>query len=119
MSNIIFMIAKDLISESIPVVKTSDTGNDAINWMEVHRVSHLPIVNNEVFLGLISDTDIYDNNCGDEPIGNHNLSLVRPYVFENQHIFEIIDLVAKLSITVVPVLDVDKNIWVALLCLSL
>lgn len=103
------MIAKDLISESVPVVKTSDTGSDAIAWMEMHRVSHLPIVNNEEFLGLISDTDIYDNNCSDEPLGNHNLSLVRPYVYENQHIFEVIDLVAKLNITVVPVLDVDKK----------
>ncbi|MDD2385624.1 MAG: CBS domain-containing protein [Bacteroidales bacterium] len=103
------MIAKQLISDAIPVVKTSDTGNNALQWMEIHRVSHLPIVNNEEFLGLISDTDIYDNNCGDDPIGNHNLSLVRPFVFENQHIFEIMDLCAKMKLTIVPVLDVDKN----------
>ncbi len=103
------MIAKQLISDAIPVVKTSDTGNNALQWMETHRVSHLPIVNNEEFLGLISDTDIYDNNCGDDPIGNHNLSLVRPFVFENQHIFEIMDLCAKMKLTIVPVLDVDKN----------
>ncbi|MDD2634655.1 MAG: CBS domain-containing protein [Bacteroidales bacterium] len=103
------MIAKHLISDSIPVVKTSDTGNIALQWMETHRVSHLPIVNNEEFLGLISDTDIYDNNCGEEPIGNHNLSLVRPFVFENQHIFEIMDLCAKMNLTIIPVLDADKN----------
>jgi predicted transcriptional regulator len=102
------MIAKDLIVDSIPVVKTSDTGNKALTWMEMHRVSHLPIVNNEEFLGLISDTDIYDNNCSDEPLGNHNLSLVRPYIYENQHIFEVIDIVAKLGISVIPVLDSSK-----------
>ena len=77
--------------------------------METHRVSHLPIVNNQEFLGLISDTDIYDNNCGEDPIGNHNLSLVRPYVFENQHIFEIMDLCAKMKLSVIPVLDTNKN----------
>lgn len=103
------MIAKDLIADSIPIVKTSDTGEVALSWMENHRVSHLPIVNNEMFLGLISDTDIYDNNCQDEPIGNHNLSLARPYVYDSQHIFEIIDLVAKMKLTVVPVLDNEKN----------
>lgn len=43
------MIAKQLISDAIPVVKTSDTGNNALQWMETHRVSHLPIVNNEEF----------------------------------------------------------------------
>lgn len=103
------MIAKNLISESVPVLKTSDTGNNAIALMEMHRVSHLPIVNNEEFLGLISDTDIYDNNSLEDPLGNHNLSLVRPYVFENQHLFEVIDLVAKLNISLVPVLDAGKN----------
>lgn len=103
------MIAKDLIVDSIPVVKTSDTGNTALAWMEMHRVSHLPIVNNEEFLGMVSDTDIYDNNCGEEPLGNHNLSLVRPYVYENQHIFEVIDIVAKLGISVIPVLEQNKH----------
>lgn len=103
------MIAVDLIVDSIPVVKTSDTGSDALSWMEMHRVSHLPIVNNEEFLGLVSDTDIYDNNCSDQPLGNHNLSLVRPYVFENQHIFEVIDVVAKLGISIIPVLDHNKH----------
>jgi CBS domain-containing protein len=103
------MIAFDLIVDSIPVVKTSDTGNNALAWMEMHRVSHLPIVNNEEFLGLVSDTDIYDNNCGAEPLGNHNLSLVRPYVYENQHIFEVIDVVAKLKLSIIPVLDQNKH----------
>lgn len=103
------MIARDLIVDSIPVVKTSDTGNNALSWMEMHRLSHLPIVNNEEFLGLVSDSDIYNNNCLDDALGNHNLSLVRPYVFENQHIFEVVDIVAKLNITVIPVLDLNKH----------
>lgn len=103
------MLAKDLISDSIPVVRTSDTGNKALQWMETHRVSHLPIVNNEEFLGLISDSDIYDNNCGKDPIGNHNLSLVRPFVLESQHIFEVMDICAKMNLTVIPVLDATKN----------
>jgi predicted transcriptional regulator len=103
------MIAKDLIVNSIPVVRTSDTGSTALAWMEMHRVSHLPIVNNEEFLGLISDSDIYNNECVDDVIGNYSLSFARPYIFENQHIFEIIDLVAKLGITVIPVLDQNKR----------
>jgi CBS domain-containing protein len=99
------MQAKDLISETVPSLKTSDTGQTALNWMEVFRISHLPIVNNEDFLGLISDSDIYDLNQPDEPIGNHKLTLFKPYVTTNQHIFEVIALAAKLKLTVVPVLD--------------
>ncbi len=99
------MVANDLISEIIPSLKTSDTGQTALNWMEIFRISHLPIVNNQDFLGLISDTDIYDMNQPEEPIGNHELTLLKPFVNDNQHLFEVIGLAARLKLTVVPVLD--------------
>ncbi len=99
------MVANDLISEIIPSLKTSDTGQTALNWMEIFRISHLPIVNNQDFLGLISDTDIYDMNQPEEPIGNHELTLLKPFVTDNQHLFEVIGLAAQLKLSVVPVLD--------------
>lgn len=97
-----------MISEVIPALKTSDLGQTALNWMEIFRVSHLPIVNNQDFLGLISDADIYDMNQAEEPIGNHYLTLIKPYVQAEQHIFEVIGLASRLKLTVIPVLD-DKN----------
>jgi len=99
------MVAKDLISEVIPSLKTSDLGQTALNWMEIFRVSHLPIVNNQDFLGLISDADIYDMNRPEEPIGNHSLTLFKPYVSGEQHIFEVIGLASRLKLSIVPVLD--------------
>jgi CBS domain-containing protein len=103
------MIANDLISEIIPSLKTSDTGQTALNWMEIFRISHLPIVNNQDFLGLISDTDIYDMNQPEEPIGNHELTLLKPFVTDNQHLFEVIGLAARLKLSVVPVLDNNNH----------
>lgn len=99
------MVARDLISEVVPSLKTSDSGQTALNWMEIFRISHLPIVNNQDFLGLISDSDIYDMNQPEEPIGNHALTLLKPYVTAEQHLFEVIGLAARLKLTVVPVLD--------------
>ena len=103
------MVAKDLISEVIPSLKTSDPGQTALNWMEIFRISHLPIVNNQDFLGLISDTDIYDMNRPEEPIGNHDLKLFKPYVDADQHIFEVIGLASRLKLSVVPVLDSNNH----------
>jgi acetoin utilization protein AcuB len=103
------MIAKDLISESIPALKTSDTGQTALNWMEMFRISHMPIVNNLDFLGLISDADIYDMNQPDEAIGNHSLALMKPYVTEDQHIFEVIGIASRLKLSIVPVLDTKNH----------
>jgi CBS domain-containing protein len=102
------MVAKDLISEVVPSLKTSDSGQTALNWMEIFRISHLPIVNNLDFLGLISDSDIYDMNQPEEPIGNHSLTLFKPFVTTEQHLFEVIGLASRLKLSVVPVLD-DKS----------
>ena len=103
------MVAKDLISEVIPSLKTSDLGQTALNWMEIFRISHLPIVNNQDFLGLISDSDIYDMNNPEEAIGNHTLKLFKPYVDSEQHIFEVIGLASRLKLSVVPVLDKNNH----------
>ncbi len=103
------MVAKDLISEVIPSLKTSDLGQTALNWMEIFRISHLPIVNNLDFLGLISDVDIYDMNQPAEPIGNHALTLIKPYVTSHQHIFEVIGIASRLKLSVVPVLDANNH----------
>ena len=103
------MVALDLISDIIPSLKTSDTGQTALNLMEIYRISHLPIVNNLDFLGLISDTDIYDMNQPEEPIGNHELTLFKPYARDDQHLFEVIGLAARLKLTVVPVLNASNH----------
>jgi predicted transcriptional regulator len=103
------MLAKELISDVITALKTSDTGTKALSWMEVYRVKHLPIVNQLDFLGLISDADIYDLNNPDEPVGNHELSLQKPYVNEEQHIYEVIELLSRLKLTLVPVLNHEKH----------
>ncbi len=111
------MLAKELISEVVSELKTSDTGQTALNWMEVFRISHLPIVNNLEFLGLISDTDIYDLNDPEQPIGNHKLSLIKPFVRLDHHIFDVISLAARLKLSVVPVLD-DHNHYKGVIMVS-
>jgi predicted transcriptional regulator len=103
------MLAKDLISDVIPSLRTSDSGQKALYWMDIFRISHLPIVNNVDFLGLISDKDIYDNNMAEEPIGNHQLSLFSPFVTLNQHIYEVMELASELQLSVVPVLDLENK----------
>lgn len=103
------MLARELISDVLTALKTSDSGTSALSWMEVFRVKHLPIVNHREFLGLIADSDIYDLNNPDEPVGNHNLSLQKPYVREEQHIYEVIELLSRLELTLVPVLNQEKQ----------
>jgi acetoin utilization protein AcuB len=103
------MLAKDLISDIISPLHTSDTAQKALSWMEIYKVSHLPIVNDKKFLGLISESDIYDLNDPELPIGAHKLNLFSPFVYEDDHIFTVISLVANMKLTLIPVLDREDN----------
>ncbi|MDO8897737.1 MAG: CBS domain-containing protein [Bacteroidales bacterium] len=99
------MIAKQLMTDGILPLKTSDTGRTALSWMEDFRVMHLPIVNNEGFLGLVSEMDIYSFNDFDEALGNHSLSLVKPFVNEYQHIYDVLRIMQQNHLTLIPVVD--------------
>lgn len=114
------MTAKELISDTLMPLQTSDTGETALRWMEEFKVSHLPIVNNLEFLGLISEQDILNLNNYAEPLGNHALSLQNPYVTENQHVYEIIRQVYEQQLTLIPVIDAKKHYMgsITLQCLT-
>lgn len=103
------MLAKDLITDEIPPLKTSDTGTMAMHWMDEFKVSHLPIINNQEYLGLISDTDILDLNITDETLGSKKISLIRPFVTEGQHVYEVMKLMSFMNLSVLPVLDKDAK----------
>lgn len=102
------MIASELISKMISPLRTSDIGEEALTMMNVYHVKHLPVVNNSVILGLFSEEDILSNDL-DEAIGSYELSLIKPYCNENDHLFEVMSLMAKHKLTVIPVVDRDKN----------
>jgi acetoin utilization protein AcuB len=103
------MLAKDLISNSVIPLKTSDTGQYALDLMDDYKVSHLPIVNGDSLLGLITEDDILLINDPNEPIGNHQLSLTRPFVEESQHIYDVIKTFAVLRLSLLPVIDGKDN----------
>ena len=103
------MLAIELISDEIPALKTSDTGTIALQWMEDYKLTELPIVNNKEFLGLITESDILDLADPDMPIGNHKLSIETPSVHAAEHIYEVLSKISTLHLSLIPILDDDKN----------
>jgi len=103
------MVAAEMISNAIPAVHTSDTIQKVVERMIEFRVRHLPIVNDEQFLGLIAESDMAGEPDNQVSIGALALSLVNPYVVEDQHVYDVIRLFYEQQLTVVPVLDMKKN----------
>jgi len=103
------LLAKELISEVIPALRLTDNGQKALNWMEIFRISHLPVVDNHEYIGLISDKSIYDLNLNEKLMTDCREHMLQPHVHTNQHIYEIVSIISELKISVVPVLDLDHH----------
>ena len=99
------MIAQHLISEVVPPLRLTDSGQKALNWMEVFRISHLPVVDGKILVGLISDKIIYDLNIIDKPMGDYVPQMLTPHIREDQHIYEVFSLITMLKLSAVPVMN--------------
>lgn len=103
------MIAAQLVSEIVSPVKTSDTGEEVLTMMNLFHVRHLPIVNNEELLGVISEDDILSQDL-DAAIGSYSLSMRRPFADMHTNIMEIMNVMAEYNLTSVPVVD-SHNVY--------
>ncbi|MGE5395216.1 MAG: CBS domain-containing protein [Candidatus Saccharibacteria bacterium] len=99
------MIAQNLLSEVVPPLRLTDSGQKALNWMEVFRISHLPIVDNKRLIAVVSDKIIYDLNILEKPLGEYVSHMLSPYVRTNQHIYEVFSSISMLKLSAIPVLD--------------
>ncbi|AOM78183.1 CBS domain-containing protein [Pedobacter steynii] len=103
------MFASELISNSIPPLKTSDSVQKALERMTEFKLYHLPIVNETQFLGLLAEEELIEVRDTEQAIGSLPLSILNPFVYEDAHIYDIIRLFHQLHLSVVPVLDYKKN----------
>lgn len=103
------MLARDLITDEIPPLKVSDTGRKALRWMDEFKVWHLPVIKNSELIGLISESDLIDNSPSEEIISKIKPNYITTFVSENQHVFEVVKIVSVMNLSVIPVLDSNKN----------
>jgi acetoin utilization protein AcuB len=103
------MIAQNLLSEVVPSLRLSDTGQKALNWMEIFRISHLAVVDGKRLIGLISDKIIYDLNIMDKAVGDYSDHLLSPHVHTDQHIYEVFSAISVLKLSAVPVLNLHHE----------
>ncbi len=103
------MIAREIVSDEIPPLKKTDTAYKALQWMYEFQVTHLPIVEGDKFIGLLSEEAALDIKQPDTEIGKTEIKVVRQFVNENAHFFEVLRLASEQNLTVIPVLDDQEN----------
>lgn len=103
------MKASDLISDYIPPLLHTDSGDKALRWMDEFRVSHLPVIKQNNFVGIVSESDILDKTDTSKSLDELFDVLPRPYVYENQHLYDMMRLFSETKCTILPVLNEAEN----------
>lgn len=102
------MIAANLLSENIPPLRGSDTIKKALMWMEEFKVTHLPVVNQKQFIGIVSESELMD-------ISDSNMKLsdmvihAKLSVLPQEHLFNITKLVFLSKFSIIPVVEADNT----------
>lgn len=102
------MLTRELISNSIPYLHKGDKVYQALQLMNDYHVAHLPVVEEEKYLGIISEEQLLhsdDENMLEQlPISDGGTS-----VQANDHFLKAIQVAVQNKLSVVPVIE-DNHI---------
>ncbi len=104
------MLTIELINNNIPRLQLQDTVSKAVQLMSDFRVSHLPVVVDEKYLGLISEEDLLDNEMEKMPIELMQDTFLAAAVHENEHFLNAVSFSNQFDTTVVPVINEEKEL---------
>ena len=103
------MRAIDLITEEIPPLMHSDSGEKALNWMEEFKVSHLPVLKNGNFVGVLSESDLLDQTDLSISLDKLFQHLPRPFAFSGDHFYQVLARVSEYKLSLIPILDENEK----------
>lgn len=98
------MFAGELISQNIPFLHMDDMAGKALQEMNDFHVSHLPVVEEEVYIGLISEDDLLDSNES-QSLKSLKELFIKPYVLQNDSFLLAVKRAIDFHVTVIPVID--------------
>ncbi|OQX82361.1 MAG: hypothetical protein B6D64_00440 [Bacteroidetes bacterium 4484_276] len=99
------MTVNQLISNSIIPLRKTDSAGTALAWMYESRVSHLPVIDGQSYVGLIGDVEILYVEDQNTKLSGFCSNLPRPFIAGGEHYFNALQLMIGQGLSVLPVLD--------------
>jgi acetoin utilization protein AcuB len=104
------MLTAELINNNIPRLQLQDSVSKALQLINDYRVTHLPVVAEEKYLGMISEDDLLDVEEEKGTIEFLQENFVHAFVKENEHFLNAVKCSNKFETTVVPVINEEKEL---------
>ena len=99
------MLTVELVNENIPRLQLQDSVIKAKQLISDFKLTHLPIVSENTFLGLISEEDLLDVEDEKIPIELIQKSFVLGFVYDDVHFLNAVNFCNQYETNIVPVLN--------------
>ena len=103
------MLTGELLSQNLPYLRLQDKVHLALQLMNDNQVTHLPIVDGEKFVGIISEDDLMMAENDHSEISALQQSFGSAAVKNSEHFLKAIQLAAENGLSVVPIVD-EENV---------
>jgi len=103
------MLAIELNNNIIPRLQLQDTVGKALQLIHDFKVSHLPVVADEKYLGLISEDDLLDAGNKKMIIQGLQEDFLDISIKENAHFLQAVNISNQFLTSVVPVVNEEKE----------
>ncbi len=102
------MNAAELIDPMLPALKPTDTVEQALDWMQDHRMGQLVLTDQDEYRGIVSEDLLMDGADDSQPLDGIMLLAEHVFVTENQHLFEVLAVVMEHRLEVVAVVGEER-----------
>jgi acetoin utilization protein AcuB len=99
------MIAKNLISTTPPPIRLSETGTDVLFHLDENRLPDMPVVDKNNLIGSVLESDVFLLEDPDAPLAGQKVAFRRHFVYDSQHVFDVIKIMASSGLAMLPVLN--------------
>lgn len=103
------MLAAELIDPMLPALKLTDSVGQALDWMQEHRIGQLALADQDEYRGVVSEELLMDVADDTRPLVGIMRLYEQVYVYENQHLYEVLNLLIENQMDVMAVLSEGRE----------
>ena len=104
------MLTRELQSQTLPSLHLSDKVYQALQLMNDNHVTHLPIVEGEKYVGIISEEDLLQAENDHSTLNEFQQSFANTSVKEVEHFLKAIQLAAENGLSIVPIVSEENDL---------
>jgi acetoin utilization protein AcuB len=104
------MLTRELLSQTLPYLHLQDKVYQALQMMNDNHVTHLPIVEGDKYVGLVSEDDLLQAENDNSELATLEQAFAAVSIKEEEHFLKAVQIAVENGLSVVPVVSEDNEL---------